>query len=626
MKNQFKQIARYVERHCGCLSRHVFENHILVLGGSHIVIGLLKSIAHDEALHDKLVVLLTTQEPRAFSEYILSCLTPDEQQLDLRVVQGLYSNDAALRSCHIDKASHIYIVGEDDATDRDMQNVACWKKVRGYFEVTRPDVSSRRFRHNAEDQHVGKQCAERVTQCQVVLFDDNSVMLFHALQQEAHTRMETTIVSYYESVARRLLVADTILQNDHTLDRGLVTAGNGRYVHLVVFGMSPMGCAVATTAAHLCHFPNFDSAGAQPIRTKITFIDPHADVMMNYFKARYSNLFDLSHSVYASETTGCVRDIPDSRYGDFLDVEWAFVKASAAEGWVRGMLEEWLKDERQVLSVAVCGNNGQYNLDEALCLPRDFYVVPDNCESTEPRPLVYVYQPTSGVLTEAAGRDILRYGNLVPFGMDGYVPVSERRVLAAKHANYLRQKDPRQPQCVPDATHLDELWRQLSFDEKMSHLYFADSLFTQLRGFADQLAKPDGQADANMVEHLARVEHARWNMEKLMVGYMALPLIDRKTLNAALQSEDEKIRQEAKIVDKRNRNQRFVLKDITPFSLLPDMEKRGRCVWMQNVMQDNQKMLRTIQSASKIVNLEGSDTSYFEEIDPTPGGQDSTRQ
>lgn len=607
MKRLFNHILHDRGRLCRLLSRSFFSDHILILGGGRAALGVVRAVAHDAALRDRQILIVAKCHPRVLHDYIFAQLSREEQeQVRLAVMYGECCHDKALKVAKQSKAAHIYIVGDDENTDRDARNVSCWHKVRDNFEMQVAEPSRFRWpvlRHNTEESNK----EESVVQCQLYLYDEVSVKLFHALQQESHTKVETTVVSYYEEAARQLLVNDTLTNQDCSLDRGLVTYDSDRYVHLIVMGMTPMGCAMAATAAQLCHFPNFDEALVRPIRTKITFVDPQADALMNQYKARHEALFNLSHYALRTSANDWLSSRPQSEYGDFLDVEWEFWKGTSVDDWVRQMIVECAADERQVLSIAVCGSDGQHNLDEALSLPGEVYRVPDDCESYQKFPMVYLYQPENACLAKSAHDDIFRYRNLVPFGTDEYSPLAARRRNGARQLNALLRKEKNQPLSDFVPSQLDVLWRLLSFDEKMSCSYFADALFTQLRGLASLLPKDGAEADERLLQRLSHMAQSRWNMERLFVGCRAMPAEERDRLNAALQSEDERVRREAKIQSKRNCNHLFVLKDIAPYQTLSQERKDDFKVLYRNIMQADAKLVRTIQSASTIVNCRKED-------------------
>ena len=526
---------------------------------------LLEAIASRSEWAEREVVVLSSRPAAEVRGRLASRLSHEAGRLSLTVYFGERTHEAELCSCHVDKASHIFIIGEDDENGHDALNVQCWRVVRS-------------LRANASE----------VAQCHLFLRSSAAVELFHLLPQEAHTSVETTIVSRYESIVSQLLVGDSPQTSSHTLDRGLITAHADRYVHLVVVGMTPIGYAFATTAAQLCHFPNFDETAEHPLRTRITFVDPAAEARMNQFKGLYPHLFALSHSRYIANGTSWMQGRPNEQYGDFLDVEWEFVKGTADDEWVRTMLAQSASDARQVLSVAFCTDSADNNFAQAVHLPSQLYPTPSQDEpidrpsdTTPASPTIYVYQPHGSALLSMAADEVLRLHNLIPFGeaVGGYDPLQTRATAVAKRINYLYQKETtgKAFEAMPtDTALLDALWQQLSLAEKMSNIHTANSVYANLRslgmGTAAVLQPLD---DPERLEALTRIEHARWNIEKLMVGYEAMPADERSSLNAALSSPDPIERQEARTHANRNANQLYLMKDIAPYTDLPDTAKTG---------------------------------------------------
>ena len=168
-----------------------------------------------------------------------------------------------------------------------------------------------------------------------------------------------------------------------------------------------------------------------------------------------------------------------------------------------------------------------------------------------------------------------RYHNVIPFGRacNGYDPLMSRRIATAKRLNYLyhREKTGKPFSSLPSDTNtLDELWRQLSFAEKASTVHAADALYTKFRSLGlsrSVLTVPI--YDDTLVDTLARMEQNRLNTERLLAGYAPLPTGERDALNRDLQSPDESTRQNAFLLNKRNKNLRFILNDIAPYDSLP---------------------------------------------------------
>lgn len=547
-------------------TRYSFKQHILILGGSRELMPLLRAIAAHDALKMLPVVVLTDSDCPSLLQLLRTRLQSLGVQSPVTLYRGCRTCADTLRTCQVDSASHIFILGEDDEPAHDSLNVSCWQQVR----------------------QLRAQC-NQLAQCYLMLRSSTSTHLFHSLQQEAHNSLETTIINSYESLAQQLLVGDIYHNDTLTLDRGLVTVGSDRFVHLVVVGMTPMGYAFAATAAQLCHFPNFDESAPRPIRTRITFVDPRANELMDCFKASYPGIFDLSHVRYIEQPGAWLQGVPQRSLGDFVDVEWQFVKGNISSEWIRDMLSDCAADSRQVLSVALCGGDSARNLADAYRLPRQLYPLPDSNNSSPLTPVVYVYQPDDSSLVQTVQNEVLRFHNVVPFGFNakGFDPLHSLRIAAAKRINYLYQKENSGKvftSMPADEALLNELWRQLSSAEKTAALLAANATNTFIRSFGlSRTTLADHLSDDALVESFAAVDHARRNMACLLAGYSAMPADQRARLNSALQSADRSEREEATIQSKYSKCMLFVDKDITPYALLPENLKQYYRAIVRNI-------------------------------------------
>lgn len=547
-------------------TRYSFKQHILILGGSRELLPLLRAIAAHDALKMLPVVVLADSDCPSLLQLLRTRLQSLGVQSPVTLYRGCRTCADTLRTCQVDSASHIFILGEDDEPAHDSLNVSCWQQVR----------------------QLRAQC-NQLAQCYLMLRSSTSTFLFHSLQQEAHNSLETTIINSYESLAQQLLVGDIYHNDTLTLDRGLVTVGSDRFVHLVVVGMTPMGYAFAATAAQLCHFPNFDESAPRPIRTRITFVDPRANELMDCFKASYPGIFDLSHVRYIEQPGAWLQGVPQRSLGDFVDVEWQFVKGNISSEWIRDMLSACAADSRQVLSVALCGGDSARNLAEAYRLPRQLYPLPDSNNSSPLTPVVYVYQPDDSSLVQTVQNEVLRFHNVVPFGFNAkdFDPLHSLRIAAAKRINYLYQKENSGKvftSMPADEALLNELWRQLSSAEKTAALLAANATNTFIRSFGlSRTTLADHLSDDALVESFAAVDHARRNMACLLAGYSAMPADQRARLNSALQSADNSEREEATIQSKYSKCMLFVDKDITPYALLPENLKQYYRAIVRNI-------------------------------------------
>ena len=235
-------------------------------------------------------------------------------------------------------------------------------------------------------------------------------------------------------------------------------------------------------------------------------------------------------------------------------------------------MEDWRnEEEKQILTLAFCGEKAERNIAEALYLPGEFFrPVDDDKPLTDRDPLIWVYQPENSALADTANEQVGRYKNLLSFGtMTGsFDSRMGKRLAAAKRINYLYQKEYRKEVygTMAGQEKLDELWHGLSYAEKMSNIYAANSIYGKFRSMGIKEGEAVPEAD---VEMLVRMEHARWNMEKLLVGYKALTGNERKRINDGLKKKDMKV----EIENDEKKKQKFEHKDITPYDALPESSR-----------------------------------------------------
>ena len=299
-------------------------------------------------------------------------------------------------------------------------------------------------------------------------------------------QLHLTVMNTSESWAQRVLVNHDGYPalNRHTHP----AADDPEYVHLVLLGASQMAYALAFTAAHIAHYPNYITQG---LRTRITLIDPQMDAHQEFLLSHYASLFRLSH--YNDH-------VPEADY-DFLDIEWQFISGRAETRKVRALLAEWSQDPKQMLTVAVCSDDMRANLSTALYLPDT--IMTHNIP-------VLVYQSTNAALAEWT-RDFTRYKNIYPFGMreDCYDRTFRSRLRHAQQANeaYERNAKRLNPQ------RQTKTWWDLKLTLQFSNLYSANYAHSVLR-YVDP-------------KYHAQLEHQRWMTERLLLGYKAMNKAER---------------------------------------------------------------------------------------------------
>lgn len=304
-----------------------------------------------------------------------------------------------------------------------------------------------------------------------------------------------------------------------TLDREPLRYESDSTVHLVLFGATPLTEMLAINAALTAHYPNY--CRNTELRTRITVIDDEVLDFRRRMMARYSSLFDHSYHRTIDLTDAepdCIlhRPLYEGKRKDFIDVEWEFVRGNTSSDAVRQKLTEWAASERQQLTVTLSHTDETRNTMEAFSLPAGLKSnkIPVLCFSGQ------------RALLESTGS----LDNVCRFSYDDADMGCLRRLKGlAMRVNYVYNHcfalGPDEPVAAPadiDFELMERQWAELgSFSKQYSNIYNAMSIPTKMRQAA--IKSDDWQAyyalSKEEIEQLAEVEHNRWSVEELILGY-----------------------------------------------------------------------------------------------------------
>jgi hypothetical protein len=322
---------------------------------------------------------------------------------------------------------------------------------------------------------------------------------------------------YYEILAQRVLVCkelDPEAEYEYLPLEGIngIKKSEDDYVHLVIVGMTRMGTALATQAALMAHYPNFVEKG---IRTKITLIDENADKEKNFFMGKYDRLFALSNWSYKEmvrsesgkgELKTVFTHTPmelEHLGGDFLDVEWEFIQGTVAQLDLQKYIEDCASKTRK-MTIAICKDEPSRCLAAALNLEWRIY---------DKAMQVLVYNRYDDALIEKLKTYgeysiSLPFGNkLKAFGMtskcfyDSILKDSE--FFVGEFENVYTNGKSREPQNITN------YW---------SDVYSSNTMWTKLR--CVEIENEEIKAEDKKI--LAKVEHNRWNIERLLMSFRPL--------------------------------------------------------------------------------------------------------
>ena len=306
------------------------------------------------------------------------------------------------------------------------------------------------------------------------------------------------------------------------LDRVPISKDSQTRVHLVLVGNSALTEAMALNAALVAHYPNY--CKDTRLRTRITIIDEQVWQLKDELIQRYVHLFE--HSYYrtldlSDEHPQCLlhRPLYEQKRKDFVDVEWEFVKGTVRSEAVRQKLTEWSTDNQQVLTIIFSHDQQDRNYNEVFSLPQAIYdtSIPVLCYTDESDILRIASQEASYKSVYAFGKDTCNIDLLTSLrGM------AQRVNYVYNHCFSLAPSDPITAPSTIHTEQLEELWQRVgSLTKQYSNIFNAMTMATKMHSLGH--TSDDWQTyyalTAEEIDILTEVEHNRWNVEELILGY-----------------------------------------------------------------------------------------------------------
>lgn len=548
------------------LSRHP---HHIIIGGNDMAFGIVRQIFEPYNNGDNkilpYILIQTARNVEEFRRELFSSLS-EQQQQHIIISYGSRTSEEEVRNLQLQQATEIYILGEETRTDElepyhDTINMQCFDLIT---KIT--DEASTR---------------QEPTKCYVMFEFQTSFAAFQSSKQprvvtgkDKNELLVFIPFSPYESWAQKVLIKGSIETHDgetityNHIDREGINYDSPKRVHLIIVGMSKMGTALAIETAHLAHFPNFVRDNSR--RTKITFIDSNAREESNFFMGRFPDLFKLCRWRDVDGKIHNDKGPEDYKYKyfgkNFLDVEWEFREGGVESEKNREFLESCFSNNKdEIITIAVCLPWPHQGLAAALYLPK---------EAIHKANDIWVYQPQSGQLLTAINRldsekkttniwEQTTYRKLKPFGMlnqafdatllendaivycNKFYKASDKLTMKAEE---LAKADQEGQELATEASdlpkqpyYLDYLNREMvknsvttdiNPNEDLGAIWSIWSNIYQINTFGFKcrsLGEDFEKLDRSEVKKLfAEVEHNRWNIEKLLVGYKPL---ENHTLN-----------------------------------------------------------------------------------------------
>ena len=522
------------------LTYYNFSDHIIILGFDSSVVYLIKELLN--SYPDSTILLAVADQVSSRRDWVKGQLDSSDIKRVVVVKCRIDSKNDLMKLIPY-RAKTIYLLGEGNDENRDSLNLMAYRIL--------VDICKAKGRKND-------------LSCHLLIQDRFAYSLSRIANVSSPAESpyyELITMNKEEMWCRKVLVDNYSPKYGFhypPLDREGIGVESSIRVHLVVFGMTDMGYAMALTAAHTAHYPNFLSANK---KTKITFVDVEAYKKMKEFKLKYRALFDNSIISYSEFVDGEELNRKDAiPQRDFLDIEWEFVQTPYFDDTYLNHLASSIdQNTEEYLTIAVCYDSQKQCQDLAFCLPEIYYQ--NNIPIFYRDSTLYSYE------IEMLKSD--KFNNIYPFGMLDESYISDDKLLCrAKKLNFLYENVSNKDAVMSEAS-LQKAWKNLSTVKKWSNLYSVMSLESYLRSVngSDGILKSITNAQ---MEIMAAVEHNRWNIEELLLGY-------RPTTEA----EDMEI-----LADKKKKEvykRRYVHCDIKPYT---DLKKiSGESIYLYDAIK-----------------------------------------
>lgn len=585
-------IERRVNNHKEGRIHYLKSGHYIIMGYDEMVPSFVSHIFDKDK--DAYVLILTAKETTGIKEMLLKSFS-DKQMGRVIINYGHRISTESFKDIYLETAEEVFVVGNHSNPAHDAINVECVDSICRYL----------------------KGWDQRPARITCVFKDLDTYAAFKTSEIFCEVKdlgVEFVPYNFYSGWAKQVFVKRLYrdFDNPGTEYRYPLVYGKGikpgdeKYVHLVFVGTTNFAVAFAMEAAHVLHFPNADKA-----KTRITFIDVNADKEKDEFITRNRHFFevqpyyfyDLTNEKDEKKEEQGLRDeyvIFTGHDANFLDVDFEFIKGDVFSKKVQDEISCWAeehKKDKQCLSIFLALADQRQNFVLGMNMPDEVYSfeVPvfirqnrsDNFVTNlrnadtkkEDEKLTYSVVNTEGGV-ESKERDA-RYAHIYPFGMNETAFSADNHSLKrAKLINYLYETANYETykfqgilvlDSIPETKiweEADAYWQKLSVALKWSNLYNSYTMRTKqrtlraMRGLDidDESRDYDTLSDYE-VRQLAVVEHNRWNVEKLLMGY-------RKP------KKDEDKYEYPDFADKLKKNKDlFVHHDIRPFSQLKTIKE-----------------------------------------------------
>lgn len=555
----------------------IFKKHYIIIGGNDVVSGIVEQLlkADSDSQKKKIsfrkilswiygkpyILIQTSRDVESFRKELFSTLTEKEQRRII-IYYGNRISKEEISKLRIHRAKEVYIIGEDTRTDdiesyHDTMNMKCLSIVQEIFATSyRNKVIgwlnniTTALKNTSDKDTIGKKYIKPIREwlgkqrnalkisCRVMFEYQTSfsVFQFYEINKTIKGNVDFKPFNYHEIWAQKVLINREIDKNK-ILEKFKVGGylplegaegikeNDDSYVHLFIVGMSRMGVAMAIEAAHLCHFPNYET---KKIRTKITFIDKNAAEEKDFFIGRFKELFALSHWRYGTAENNSLKWEQSHRPvgcahlgGDFIDIEWEFINGGIEQECVQDYIL-YSATPLAKITIAICLPESNRSHAAALYLNKKIY-------KSDSLLQVLVYNQFGDAIIRAISDNgsIHPYcGKLRHYGYSKILFLEDLELsekIGEKIDNTYNNIKIKSKYPTPVASPHKGKSKVAKF---WSSIYNGNTMWTKLRCI--KFNKETFCNEKDVINILANVEHNRWNVEELLMNFRPLTYSEQR--------------------------------------------------------------------------------------------------
>lgn len=309
-----------------------------------------------------------------------------------------------------------------------------------------------------------------------------------------------------------------------------------KHVHIVVVGFDPLSLCVARQAALICHYPNFKESEGEK-RTKITIVNykstgrEDVEKLKSDFESTTGNL--ISESIWKCISCEDKRVEWYSANNDsFIDLEFEFIGLQTNS--ISTVIKETIDGNENTIVSVIDNSDLESGDDSSFNLYQTYKVdvlklsekVPDfKIDVTKAQKINVIYQ---------CGTGLENITNIDKYDADAYNSSLKTFCSHLRRKKYVEEWDK-----IDDPT------------IKLSNVFCADCIDVKNRCLETaNRRRVKASISSDDLRNLAKSEHNRWNVEKLILGYRPLNDAERMEDNRLLKADKEQLKAYRKFLKK----------------------------------------------------------------------------